>query len=68
VAALAAEDVSSAPALIKQADALVQEELRVLAADSRRRAILQGLASLGYEVNEGMATAWVQGGHWTGSQ
>lgn len=23
--------------------------------------MLQGLASLGYEVNEGMATAWVQG-------
>src|SRR5262249_8978630 len=32
------------------------------AAAARRRAVLQGLASLGYEVNEGMATAWVQGG------
>ncbi len=48
--------------MIEEADALVQEELRVLAADARRRAILQGLASLGYEVTEGMATAWVQGG------
>jgi hypothetical protein len=61
-AAIAAKDVSLAPALIEQADALVQEELRVFAVDARRRAILQGLASLGYEVNEGMATAWVQGG------
>lgn len=61
-AAIVAEDVSSARALIEEADALVQEELRVLAADARRRAILQGLASLGYEVTEGMATAWVQGG------
>jgi hypothetical protein len=60
--AIAAKDASSAPALISEADALVQEELRVLAADARRRAVLQGLASLGYEVSEGMATAWVQGG------
>ena len=29
---------------------------------SRRRAVLQGLASLGYEVTEGMATAWVKDG------
>ena len=34
----------------------------MFAADARRRAVLQGLASLGYEVSEGMATAWVQGG------
>jgi hypothetical protein len=61
-AAIAAKDGSSAPALIAEADALVQEEIRVLAADARRRAVLQGLASLGYEVSEGMATAWVQGG------
>lgn len=62
-AAVAEDDASSAPALIAEADALVQEELSTLAADARRRAILQGLASLGYEVNEGMATAWVRGGH-----
>jgi hypothetical protein len=41
---------------------LIAEELNVLAAGARRRAVLQGLASLGYEVNEGMATAWVEGG------
>jgi hypothetical protein len=61
-AALAAEDAASAPDMIRQADALVAEELQVLAAAARRRAVLQGLASLGYEVHEGMATAWVQGG------
>jgi hypothetical protein len=61
-AAIAAKDGSSAPLLIQEADALVQEKLRVLAADARRRAVLQGLVSLGYEVREGMATAWVQGG------
>jgi hypothetical protein len=60
--ALVTEDVSSAPALAAEAAALIQEEMRALAADARRRAVLQGLASLGYEVNEGMATAWVQGG------
>jgi hypothetical protein len=61
-AAIAAKDGSSAPALTVEADALTQENLRTLAADARRRAVLQGLASLGYEVSEGMATAWVQGG------
>src|SRR5262249_48092736 len=61
-AAIAAKDGPSAPALTAEADALTQEDLRTLAADARRRAVLRGLASLGYEVSEGMATAWVQGG------
>jgi hypothetical protein len=61
-AALETKDGSLAPALIEEADAFVQGELRALAADARRRAVLRGLASLGYEVSEGMATAWVQGG------
>lgn len=60
--AVAAEDGLSAAALIAEANALIQEKMRVLATDARRRAVLQGLATLGYEVNEGMATAWVQGG------
>lgn len=62
-AAIAKADISVASALIAEADGLAEEELRVIAADVRRRAVLHGLASLGYEVNEGMATAWVQGGH-----
>ncbi len=33
-----------------------------MAAEERRRAVLEGLASLGYEVSEGMMTAWVSGG------
>jgi hypothetical protein len=33
-----------------------------MAAVERRRAVLEGLASLGYEVSEGMATAWVKQG------
>jgi hypothetical protein len=60
--ALSAEDAASAPDLIRQADVLIAQELNVLAAGARRRAVLQGLASLGYGVNEGMATAWVEGG------
>jgi len=61
-AAIDSGDTSSTPALVAEADALADEALRSVAADARRRAVLQGLASLGYEVNEGMATAWVQGG------
>jgi hypothetical protein len=60
--AVASGDTSSTPALVAEADALADEALRAVAAAARRRAVLQGLASLGYEVNEGMATAWVQGG------
>jgi len=61
-AAVAKADISAASALIAEADGLAEEEMRFLAADARRRAVLNGLASLGYEVNEGMATAWVQDG------
>lgn len=50
------------PALIEQAE----EKLTVLreraAADARRQAVLQSLASLGYEADEGLATAWVEDG------
>jgi hypothetical protein len=61
-AAISDQEVSAAPALIAQSDALIELELRALAANARRHAVLKGLASLGYEVHEGMATAWVQGG------
>jgi len=33
-----------------------------LAAKARRKAVLQGLAGLGYQVSEGMETAWVKDG------
>jgi hypothetical protein len=48
--------------LVKRADFLIEEEFKAMAAEERRRAVLEGLASLGYEVSEGMATAWVQNG------
>ena len=40
-----------------------QMALGKLAAVSRRRAVLQGLAQLGYEVRESMQTGWVRDGH-----
>jgi hypothetical protein len=48
--------------LIKRADALIEAEIRAIAAEERRRAVLEGLASLGYEASEGMATAWAKDG------
>jgi hypothetical protein len=48
--------------LVKRADFLIEAEVRSMAAEERRRAVLEGLASLGYEVAEGMMTAWVAGG------
>ncbi len=53
---------ADASELIKRADFLVEAEVRAMAAAERRRTVLEGLASLGYEVSEGMATAWVDGG------
>ncbi len=49
-------------ALIQRADFLIEAEVQAIAAEERRRAVLEGLAGLGYEVSEGMATAWVNGG------
>jgi hypothetical protein len=48
--------------LVKRANFLIEEEFKAMAAEERRRAVLEGLASLGYEVSEGMATAWVKNG------
>ena len=50
------------PELVKRADFLIEAEVQAMAAEERRRAVLEGLAGLGYEVSEGMATAWVEGG------
>jgi hypothetical protein len=41
---------------------LVEAETRALAAAKRRNAVLNGLAALGYEVRETMATAWARDG------
>jgi hypothetical protein len=51
--------------LIAEGASLLESETRDLAAMSRRRAILAGLASLGYEIREGMTTSWVRDGRIT---
>jgi hypothetical protein len=48
--------------LLQRADFLIEAEVQSMAAEERRRAVLEGLAALGYEVSEGMATAWVDSG------
>jgi hypothetical protein len=48
--------------LLQRAGVLIEAEVQAMAAEERRRAVLEGLAGLGYEVSEGMATAWVNGG------
>jgi hypothetical protein len=48
--------------LAEECSALVSAELQHNAAQSRREVILQGLARLGYEVHEGMTTAWAKDG------
>jgi hypothetical protein len=49
--------------LSKRAAALAEAELRALAAAARRRSVLDGLANLGYQVTEGMETAWAERGN-----
>ncbi|PJG50614.1 hypothetical protein CVM73_35275 [Bradyrhizobium forestalis] len=61
--ALASPSPSNGQDLVKRTDLLIEEEFKAMAAAERRRAVLEGLAGLGYEVSEGMATAWVQNGH-----
>ncbi|CAN7663606.1 hypothetical protein LJR034_005280 [Caballeronia sp. LjRoot34] len=49
-------------ALAEECRALVSAETQRKAAQSRRDVILHGLAKLGYEVHEGMTTAWAKDG------
>lgn len=48
--------------LLQRADFLIEAEVQSMAAEERRRVVLEGLADLGYEVSEGMATAWAVSG------
>jgi len=48
--------------LTEQCEAFISTHLQAEAALARREAVLSGLASLGYEVREGMATAWAETG------
>src|SRR5206468_4209675 len=54
-------DVEVAP-LLADAHAALAKARDALAAQARRAAVLQSLAGLGYEVGEGLATAWVDQG------
>ncbi|WP_454696538.1 hypothetical protein [Achromobacter aegrifaciens] len=49
-------------ALVESGQALLARVQQQQAAAARRRAILGGLAKLGYEVHEGMETAWANDG------
>ena len=60
--AIDSEDVSLSEALCSKGDALLKAEAKSLTGISRRDALLKGLAELGYEVRENMATAWAEDG------
>ncbi len=60
--AIDAEDSSSSKLLHDKGIALIKEETKAMAGESRRTAILKGLSELGYEVRENMATAWAENG------
>ncbi|UZD97784.1 hypothetical protein LOY64_12560 [Pseudomonas corrugata] len=55
-------ELSAMTGLIEQCKTLIAFHLQDQAALARREAVLGGLASLGYEVREGMATAWAETG------
>jgi hypothetical protein len=60
--AIGIEDISSYKILKDKADELLKSEKKAISSTSRREAILKGLAGLGYEVRENMATAWAENG------
>ncbi|PIS03102.1 MAG: hypothetical protein COT85_03495 [Chlamydiae bacterium CG10_big_fil_rev_8_21_14_0_10_42_34] len=60
--AIDAKDPSSSKLLHDKGIALIKEETKAMAGESRRTAILKGLSELGYEVRENMATAWAENG------
>jgi hypothetical protein len=55
-------DVNALPALEAGARRALDRHRAEAAAHARREAVLTGLATLGYQVSEGMETAWVQDG------
>ncbi|NTF64967.1 hypothetical protein [Rhizobium rhizogenes] len=58
----ASPTLSEISALTTAAGAVLEAALTEQAEVDRRRAVLDGLAELGYEVKEGMQTAWVENG------
>jgi hypothetical protein len=61
-AAVASGDSQRLASQIEACRRMVEAETRANAARARRNAVLQGLASLGYTVHEGMETAWMEKG------
>lgn len=59
---LTAKDMIQIVSLITQGRAALDAAKQRHAASLRRETILRGLASLGYEVREGMTTAWIEQG------
>lgn len=55
-------ELSVTTGLIEQCKTLIASHLQDQATLARRKVVLSGLASLGYEVREGMATAWAETG------
>lgn len=55
-------DLKSAQQLVTQARAALKREVSKNTAASKRNAVLEGFAALGYDIKEGMATAWAQNG------
>ena len=55
-------DIQAGEKLVEEARQLAATEARRAASVARRRAVLKGLAALGYEVRENMASAWAQAG------
>lgn len=59
---LKTNNVKEAKLLITRAERLVAEEIKTVADVARRKAVLNGLAKLGYEVREGMTAVWIREG------
>lgn len=57
---LEAKESQAIRALVNEAKSALDAEMAARVAASRRDAVLRGLAALGYEVREGMATAWTK--------
>lgn len=55
-------DVTGAKKMLDRANGLLANLRETLAQQSRRDVLLSGLSDLGYEVREGMETAWVKDG------
>lgn len=61
-ACTATTPLATLQAVVAQCNQQIAAHQQAQAALARRQAVLDGLASLGYEVREGMATAWAETG------